>query len=165
MKVLQLLFWVFQNSAVFRTLLCIKWISLPSLQNGMRLMLVLHSLNFNERKSWSSFSMQKSLTTSEKLHSFFLFSFPDLKFFYLVYSNNVLFFIEKMGINLLHCVSCLLFTRWRANNIFSIPSHQLSICTSQSQNTFWYNSTMSVECTNPIPILVLAVLTGPFGLI
>ena len=128
-------------------------------------LLLLHSLNFNERKSWSSFSMQKSLTTSEKLHSFFLFSFPDLKFFYLVYSNNVLFFIEKMGINLLHCVSCLLFTRWRANNIFSIPSHQLSICTSQSQNTFWFNSTMSVECTNPIPILVLAVLTGPFGLI
>ena len=56
-------------------------------------------------------------------------------------------------------------SRWRANNIFSIPSHQLSICTSQSQNTFWFNSTMSVECTNPIPILVLAVLTGPFGLI
>ena len=76
-------------------------------------LLLLHSLNFNERKSWSSFSMQKSLTTSEKLHSFFLFSFPDLKFFYLVYSNNVLFFIEIMGINLLHCVSCLLFT---ANN-------------------------------------------------
>ena len=24
---------------------------------------------------------------------------------------------------------------------------------------------MSVECTNPIPILVLAVLTGPIGLI
>ena len=69
---------------------------------------------------------------------------------------------------LANAVSIFFFTvgnRWRANNFFSIPSHQLSICTSQSQNTFWFNSTMSVECTNPIPILVLAVLTGPFGLI
>ena len=38
---------------------------------------------------------------------------------------------------------------------------------SWSQNCFWFYSTiihtMSMKCTNPIPILVLAVLTGPLG--
>ena len=43
---------------------------------------------------------------------------------------------------------------------FFIPSNQTFSVASESQKNSLICSTLSVECANPIPILVLAVLTG-----
>ena len=40
-------------------------------------------------------------------------------------------------------------SRWRSKNQFCSAAHIWYIIMSQTQNMFWFCSTMSVECTNP----------------